>query len=70
MMLTSLADYRCTVILAKDLKLLWPCALFQRPEKAEAPVELGLRAALAFETLLLFLFPITHIFLCLFWSRR
>lgn len=53
-MLTSLADYRCMVILAKDLKSLWPCALFQSLEKAGVPAQLVLRAALAFGILLLF----------------
>lgn len=40
MMLTSLADYRCMVILAKDLKSLGPCALFQSLEKAGVPAQL------------------------------
>jgi hypothetical protein len=56
-MLTSLADCRCMVILAKDLTLLWPCELAQGRENAEAPVRLVLRAVLIFVILLLFLFP-------------
>lgn len=65
-MLTSLADCRCTVILAKDLTLLWPCELLQGLEKAEAPIQLVLRAVLIFVILLLFLFPHSTYILVMF----
>lgn len=52
--LTCRLQVRCMVILAKDLKSLWPCALFQSLEKAGVPAQLVLRAVLAFGILLLF----------------
>lgn len=66
LMLTSLADCWCVVILAKDLKLLGPCELFQGLEKADVPMQLIWRAVLKIVILLLVLFPHSTYILVMF----